>query len=324
MAGQDMTGEALDSALLGQESLLEALRRTLSRGRALHAYLLAGADTTAGLALARVLAADLTCPKGGGVACGHCGECKLLAAGNHPDVIVLGDEGPLRLGPVREAARSLSLRAVRAQRRVLILDGAERLTPEAAASLLKVLEEPPGAAVFFLVATDAAAVPATIRSRCACLALRPVPAPRIELVLRERGADDAEARFLSIWCGGRLSRAVTALTWDVKRATALPWEVLRRLCDRSPSFLELAEEWERRPPAEGFEPMDLLLLACRDLLLSATGGDRRYQAFPFELVGAERLWLRVSAATALEAVEVLVQAVSWLEKGANRRLVYEW
>lgn len=78
--------------------------------------------------------------------------------------------------------------------RVAVLDGAERMTREAANALLKTLEEPPPRSVILLVVVRPEALPPTIASRCV-----PVPFSRLTFeqtveVLRREGvvADLAE------------------------------------------------------------------------------------------------------------------------------------
>jgi len=58
---------------------------------------------------------------------------------------------------------------------ILIVDGAEAMTPEAANSLLKILEEPPDHAGLFLLTSDAGELLPTVRSRCTLFTLRQEP-----------------------------------------------------------------------------------------------------------------------------------------------------
>jgi len=58
--------------------------------------------------------------------------------------------------------------------RIAIVDAVDELNQSGANALLKVLEEPPRRALLLLVCNAAARVPATLRSRCRMVALRPL------------------------------------------------------------------------------------------------------------------------------------------------------
>ena len=109
--------------------------------------------------------------------------------GDHPDLLWI-DRGAggtrVRIGQVRALQKALSLGSSEGGRRVAIVADAEWLNAGAQNALLRLLEEPPDRTTLVLVAASAAALLATIRSRCQRVVL-PV-ALRIPL----RG-DDAEA-----------------------------------------------------------------------------------------------------------------------------------
>jgi DNA polymerase-3 subunit delta' len=68
-------------------------------------------------------------------------------------------------------------------RRVVIVDSADDLNPNAANALLKLLEEPPPAAVFLLVSHLPSRLLPTIRSRCRRLTCTPLPPAEMETAL---------------------------------------------------------------------------------------------------------------------------------------------
>ena len=119
------------------------------------------------------LARALNC-LGGEPPCDDCAQCDRVARGLHADVRVVDVEsGPNRTGgsrtaigidQVREVQREASLKPYEGRYRVFVFDGAERVTAEAANSLLKTLEEPPAQVVIVLLAPDAAALPPTVVS----------------------------------------------------------------------------------------------------------------------------------------------------------------
>ena len=140
-------------------------------GRMPHALLLRGPDGVGKTRFARHLLAALLCERDGFDAspCGACRGCKLVQADTHPDLqelVPLEGKHLIGIDQVRELIGRIALTSQYGGRKAVVVAPAERMTRAAANTLLKTLEEPPGDAVFVLVAHRAGALPATIRSRC--------------------------------------------------------------------------------------------------------------------------------------------------------------
>lgn len=102
---------------------------------------------------------------------GH-GDLMTLERGMNKDGKRL--RGSIVVDEVRGAGRFLSLTAGEGGWRVLIVDSADDLNTNAANALLKTLEEPPRNTLVLLVCHSPGRLPATVRSRCCRLALRPL------------------------------------------------------------------------------------------------------------------------------------------------------
>ena len=95
----------------------------------------------------------------------------------HPDLhLVEAAEGSrvIKIQQARQAREMLQLRPVQAERRVVILREADRMTIEAANALLKTLEEPASFAHLVLTSANPRALPPTVRSRCQELRCQPL------------------------------------------------------------------------------------------------------------------------------------------------------
>ena len=144
------------------------MERSIRSGRVPHALLLRGASGRGKAMFAGRLAALLLCGSDA-APCGECASCRLCAAGSHPDRIDVGlapDRREIVVDQIRALIDSVSLTARFGRWKVVIVDPAGAMNRHAANTLLKTLEEPPGAAVFILVSSNHAQLFPTIRSRC--------------------------------------------------------------------------------------------------------------------------------------------------------------
>ncbi len=94
--------------------------------------------------------------------------------------------------------------------RIAIVDPADDMNPNAANALLKVLEEPPARALFFIISHAPGRLLPTIRSRCRQLELAPLPPETIAAALREAPAtpDSDDIRLAAALAEGSLRRAI--------------------------------------------------------------------------------------------------------------------
>jgi DNA polymerase-3 subunit delta' len=202
-----------NTGVIGHEGILRELQILASATPPAHALLLAGPESTGRTALAREYARFLNCEAvaAGGETppagpCGECRACRLIAEGHHPDVVVLEpgdtlcrprggdsshaahpDSRDIRICQVRGAIDLVAKYPFEARYRVVIVDPAERMTTEAANTLLKTLEEPPSHSVFVLISSAPEQMLETVISRCRRLDVTTVPTPVIESGLAGRG-----------------------------------------------------------------------------------------------------------------------------------------
>lgn len=92
----------------------------------------------------------------------------------HPDFLLYAPQkGMIRIEQIRELTNRLNFRPMEGNRLVVMIQDADRMTEGAANALLKTLEEPPPYLLFLLVTGVPERLPATIRSRCQKITLRP-------------------------------------------------------------------------------------------------------------------------------------------------------
>ena len=203
---------------VGHRRALTTLERGLQMDRLAHAYLLVGPEGVGKMTLALDLARAVNC-LGVDRPCGQCEQCARIDRGVQVDVRIVGVGGPregrarvvIGIDQVREAQREAGLKPYEGAYRVFIVNGAERLSAEAANSILKFLEEPPPQAILLLLASDDTRLLQTIVSRCFRLELRPLPADLVAAEIERRFELDGErARELARLSGGLMGWAIRA------------------------------------------------------------------------------------------------------------------
>lgn len=247
----------MDWPVLGQAVAKRSLEGAIANGT-VQAFLLSGPPGMGKLALAREAARRLLC--GGGDPAGECRSCRLATLREHPDLVELEPEGEQwRIGEIRRLGEITSRRPALGDRRVIILRDLRGLTAEAANAFLKLLEEPPPGHYFFLLAAAAGRVPATVRSRCLWLALRPVPRPELVAGLVGGGVPSEVAVALAERSGGNPGWAQALWEAGMEDTGAEIFKILRT----DPlGPLKLAETWAERGE-EGLEELALLWRAER-------------------------------------------------------------
>jgi DNA polymerase-3 subunit gamma/tau len=173
--------------VVGQQHVVSTLENAVLEGRTSHAYLFCGPRGTGKTTMARILAKALMCEQGPGhLPDGTCEQCKLIAAGEHPDVYELDAASRTGVDNVREEIiNRVSFAPVRGNYKFYIIDEVHMLTTAAFNALLKTLEEPPEHVVFVLCTTDPQKIPETILSRVQRFDFRPIGNEDIEVHLED-------------------------------------------------------------------------------------------------------------------------------------------
>ena len=176
--------------VVGHQIVEQRFADALQRGNLHHAWLLHGIKGIGKHTLAENLAGQLLCDSH--TACGSCHACQMLEAGSHPDVYRIGlleKKRDISIDQVRDLLGFLALSGSESERRVVILDDAERLNNQAANALLKGLEEPAPGSLLLIVCADAEKLPATVRSRCLLQHCAPLEKSEVRTVLQSEFAD---------------------------------------------------------------------------------------------------------------------------------------
>jgi len=245
--------------VVGHQRPLQILRRVIDTGRIHHAYLFTGMEGIGKRLVALNMAKALNCVDQTGEACDHCRSCQLMEKGMHPDLILMEPTGEtIKIEQIRELQRSIAFKPYEARWRVILMDGAERMTREAANALLKTLEEPPPGTTLILVAIAVEGLPSTVLSRCQRIRFNPLSQEEAKKVLIDRLSAE-EISILAPLAGGSPGRALRMKGEEVTQVkgillSALSPSLNRRLLvarelaheeGRGKLFLEILGGWFR-------------------------------------------------------------------------------
>lgn len=302
----------------GHAATWQRLLALLAAGRLPHALLFVGPPGVGKALVAQRLAARIACTAATPEPCGECAGCRQIAAGTHPDLHLIG--APERSGSrketrrkeigieqARELKRFAALSPVSADRKMAIVDDADRLSIAAQNALLKTLEEPPGHALLMLVTASPGALLSTVRSRCQRIAFAPLSDGEVESVLVAAGLSAEEAMALAARAAGSPGRALTLrASWQEEDREALLALLAGLESGRYASVLAMSKEFGKTEQ-ETAARLEGLLAACHD---EATAAAR--DGAPERLVRA------------LRRGEILADALQQLRRrNPNRALLTE-
>ena len=169
----------------------------------------------------------------------------------------------IKVEAVRAAVAFAQTTSARGRGKVVVLHPAERMNGIAANTLLKTLEEPPGAARFLLSCAAPDALLPTIRSRCQSVTMGLPPADEATAWLSGQGVADAAVMLAA--AGGQPQEA---LAWSQQAIDAALWA-------RLPA---LVAQGMPQPLAAWPLPrvIDALQKLCHDAACVASGAAPRY------------------------------------------------
>ena len=184
--------------LPGQPSATRVLAASIAKP--VHAYLFHGPAGSGKRLAARAFAAELLGQSER--------DRRLVLAGLHPDVHEVERVGAaISAEQAEDVVRIASRAPLEGARKVLILDEFHLLRPEAAARLLKTIEEPAASTIFLVIANDIPPELVTIASRCVRVEFGGFTRQHLVALLVESGVELERAESAADGAGGSLDRA---------------------------------------------------------------------------------------------------------------------
>jgi DNA polymerase-3 subunit delta' len=266
--------------IIGHDAAKALLRSAILQDRVAHAYLFHGDDRIGKRLLALRFAQALLCETVSADqepdACGACRACRQVETRTHPDFMVIAPDREqanpqIKIELIRDIEHQMIYRPLIGDRKICLIDDADRMTIGAANALLKTLEEPPDHSLFVLVSSRPYALPATIRSRCQALRLTAPAQTQVEAaVILKRELPPTDAHFLAVLSDGQLGRALEC-NLEQARNSQKEFSVIfsAKGLQSFSTLLAAAEALAKADRAP--EAFDWLLRWLRDVLLLAVG-----------------------------------------------------
>ncbi len=310
-----------------QPLVLKMVENSLKKNRVAHAYLFEGSRGTGKKEVGFLLAKSLFCQHPVEYKpCNECTNCRRISSGNHPDVHVIEPDGlSIKKWQIQALQEEFSKTGVESNRKVYVINHADKMTTNAANSLLKFLEEPTSQTVAILLTEQIHRILNTILSRCQILSFRPL-APK---VISERLIDEGisptiatlvahttnnleEARELSTdaWFGQ--SRSIVLQLYEVINTRP------------THAFFLLQDQWlphfkEKEQLSFG---LDILLLIYKDLLYIQLGDEEKL-IFHDQITSFKQYALKTSTRRVSDQIATVLEAKRRLYTNMNPHLLME-
>ncbi|MDN6294000.1 MAG: DNA polymerase III subunit delta' [Alkalibacterium gilvum] len=309
-----------------QPEIQENFSKLIGKGTIQHAYLFEGAAGTGKSETALWLAQSLLCPNYSEGPCQTCHVCQRISSHQHPDVVEIEAEGlSIKINQIRELKQEITKSGMEGLKKLIVVKDVEKMTTQAANSLLKFLEEPDGDITIILTTTAKHRLLPTILSRVQLIHFPQLSKEqRIQTLLKE-GLTQEQAAVLS------------QLTSDTNQAIELSEnETLTSLIDAMWKwYTHLSKKDEQafiyvhtdimplvKGKSEYHLALDLFLVILQDILNSQISKDYHVGYLKHQKTihtEAERL----SAGTLADLMEIILNGKKYLDRNVAAQGVFE-
>ena len=311
-----------------QPNVLKMIKNSILKNRIAHAYLFEGMRGTGKKEISILLAKSINChaPVDGYKPCESCLNCKRINHGNHPDIHLVEPDGlSIKKGQIHQLQGEFSKTGVESKNKLYTIVHADRMTTNAANSLLKFLEEPHAGTVAVLITEQAQQMLPTILSRCQLINFTPLSPKNMTEQLIANGIKPQMAPLLA-QLTNNLEEALEISHDDwfaqAQKIVLKLYEVLKK--NSLEAMVALQENWfmhfkEKEQIDRG---LDLLLLIFKDLLYIQLG-KKDQVVYLNESSRLEQFALQTSGRRLTEQMAAILEAKRKLHANMNPQLLME-
>jgi DNA polymerase-3 subunit delta' len=249
----------------------------------------------------------------------------------HPDVLMLGrgETGAIKIDAVREVIERCCYRPFEGKRRVVIVDDADAMVPEAQNAMLKTLEEPQEGTAFVMVTSRPHVLLPTVRSRCQIVRFGALTASEVASVLESRhGYSASQAHAAAAASDGSPGRALEGGSEEYAEAREAATALLTGVGSRTDPRSRLDAARVLTAGAGDREDVGRRLRAAaallRDLGVLLSRADERGLANADLKPLLSRLLKSFEGDRTLRAFSAIDRALEALERNASPKIVADW
>lgn len=308
----------------GQSQAIKILQKEISTGSIPGAYLFTGPTGVGKTLTALTFAKTLNCKEGGIDSCDKCSSCKKINHQNHPDVrVITPEKDSIKIEQIRNLKSQIFYRLYEGRKKVWIIEKADKLTLEAANSLLKIVEEPPPQAVIILISQTKEELLPTILSRCEIIRFFPLPVKEIEKIIAEQLPQDPHRmHLLAKLARGRVGEALHLIEEEnlLKTRDEVLYSLEKDI--KIEEIFKLAARWANYSWKELERILDIVLFWFRDLLILRQGETKRLINYD-KIEQLEREKKKYSLKEIKRIMEIIEKSRYYLRNNVNQKLVLE-
>ena len=172
--------------IIGNEQIKKELERAILENKVSHSYMFVGIEGIGKQMIAKEFARIVLCTNEQEKGCHQCKSCIEFMSHNHPDFLYLEPDGnSIKIEQIRYLQRKIQEKPIISDRKVYIINDADKMTTESQNCLLKTLEEPPEYSTIILIGSNENAFLNTIKSRCMKIAFQPIEDQYIKKYMEE-------------------------------------------------------------------------------------------------------------------------------------------
>ncbi len=306
----------LFSEIFGHQKQKAYFQGVLASKTISHAYCFYGLSGIGKKALAKVIAREVLCEN-------HKESITKFDSDNHPDYLeVTTDTGSIKTEQIEALHHFMHVKPYLSSHKVVVIDNADAMTDVAQNKMLKLLEEPPGHALFIFVTDNPLKLLETVRSRLVKVAFQPLDMAAMTHAIEAIGLQIDEKVLAAAL--GSLERYVRwhedhVFSEGIQQLS----KALRAICEGKRgqwiTALKLFEDLKD----DSRELFDFILVWFLDLTYVKAGLDRSYLRLSFEYESMVQYSGMMTTHALNGARDAVLDAVEALERQQNYALVVD-
>lgn len=311
-----------------QPVVIKMIKNSMEKNRLSHAYLFEGQKGIGKQETGLLVAKSIFClsPIDRYIPCENCINCKRINHGNHPDIHIVEPDGQsIKKQQIQMLQEEFSKTGVESKKKLYMIIHADRMTVNAANSLLKFLEEPHAGTYAILITEQMQRILPTILSRCQTLSFKPLSSTQLIKRLVEMGVKSEKAPLI-VQLTNNIDEAMSLNDDDWfaqgQKIVVKLYEVLMKSPLETLVFLQ--EEWfaHFKDKEQTDRGLDLLLLIFKDLLYIQIG-KQEHTVFKNDFTRIEQYALRTSRRRLADQMTAILEAKRKLGANMNPQLLME-